>query len=68
MITEFDNAIATRLDDQNFQANDDIGTFYMQDDDTDVTTGELDTTPTLEEYDDMIASSRFNRRGRRWPV
>jgi hypothetical protein len=54
MITEFDDAIATRLDDQNFQANNDTDTFYMQDDDTDSNTGELHTTPTVEEYGDLI--------------
>ena len=54
MITEFDEAIVDRLDDQNFQANNDANTFYIQDDDTDDTSGELGTTPTVDEYGDMI--------------
>jgi hypothetical protein len=54
MMTEFDDAIATRLDDQNFQANNNGDTFFIQDDYENDGLGEPDTTPTLEEYDDMI--------------
>ena len=50
MITEFDDTIATRLDDQNFQANNNDDTFFIQDEyETDGQTGELETTPTLKE-------------------
>jgi hypothetical protein len=68
MTVEFDNSIATRLDDQNFQANVDADTFYIQDEYTDDQTGELETTPTLEEYDDMIVPDLIDEAGRRWSI
>jgi hypothetical protein len=53
-VEEFDRHIEDRLSDQGFVAQHPDATFFLQDEDDEYNSGGVSTTPTIEEYGDMV--------------
>jgi hypothetical protein len=55
-VEEFDHNVDKRLNDRGFMAQDPGATFFLQDEDNTSDTGGVTTTPTEEEYGDMLTT------------